>query len=63
MYFCFNCGHSQDSHRKIISITGHIRYVDCIQPIGNKKRFMVNVCQCSEFKSKEEITENEIQRG
>ena len=51
MQFCFNCGHKEDSHRKVVSITGHVKRVDCMQPLDKK----LSVCQCSEYKAKEEV--------
>ena len=58
--YCFNCGHDINSHRKISTITGIVKYVDCLQPTkeNSEKKFglrFIGICQCTEFRSKEQV--------
>lgn len=59
MQFCYSCGHPDESHRKLWTTTGRVRYVDCIQPVRQRmttlKIHWVDVCQCSEFTTKEKV--------
>lgn len=59
MEYCYSCGHSEDCHRIMLTITGHARYVDCMKPVAHRMTTLsikwVDICQCSEFTTKDTI--------
>ena len=60
MEYCYNCGHPEDNHRKVMTILGYPKYVDCIRPVKHSNKALgykwIDVCQCSEFIAKDKST-------
>lgn len=61
-FYCYCCGHKREDHRKLVRIaTRETIYVDCLKPVGERTSILkikiVHVCQCSEYKSREDTTE------
>lgn len=61
-FYCYRCGHQREDHRKMVRIsTRETIYVDCLRPVGERTSILkikiVHVCQCSEYRTKEDTTE------